>query len=136
MQNSTIPNCPSVNSTCLNYCYYGKDIEIANINTTEGCRCCSFPPVNILLAAKYFPFQYRNNTHGGQYPAIQGFAGGYPAKVGCKDRAGEGGKTHTKALELMKERLIRLMRKNSYKGPWELMKERLRREFTHSARND
>lgn len=91
MQNSTIPNCPPVNSTCLNCCYYGKDIEIANINTTEGCRCCSFPPANILLSAKYYPSQYRNNSHGGQYPVIRGFAGGCPAN---KNRAGEGGKTH------------------------------------------
>lgn len=69
MQNSTIPNRPLGNSTCLNYCYYGKDIEIANINTTEGCRCCSFLPANILLAAKYYPSQHKNNTHGGQYTA-------------------------------------------------------------------
>lgn len=34
-----------------------------------------------------------------------------------KDKASEGGKTHDKGL-------------------WELKKERLRREFTHSARND
>lgn len=110
MQNSTIPNCPPVNSTRLNYCYYSKDIEIANINTTQGCRCCSFPPGNILLAAKY-------------YPSLRGVLTGTTPMVANTQRSGDlqGGALQVR-MELVKEE--------------KLMKEKLRREFTHSARND